>query len=977
MRVIARNLLTRSIRASILVSGFAAIGLSATALGQTPPAKTKSQKKPATLQTIQVLGSHIRRAQLETANPVIVVTPEQIRRSGDQTIAQVVQNLPAVSGPIDGPNMSNGGSTAGATVVSLHGLGPSRTLVLIDGQRVVNKNLSAIPIGAVERIEVLTNGASSVYGSDAIGGVIDIILRKNFNGLEVQTNAGVSSHGDGQRRGYSAMFGKTSSKGSFVAAVSYNNMDGIQASARNFSNRVLSLTGSTHTPIHQIVSGDTFPFRGFISIPPSLQAKFGCGVLSLNKSASGMTAPTTLSDYHCLAPDDLLNDGDFSQLTESVHRTNAYVSGTYNFTDHLTGYFTGLYDRSVANGAIPPGIFTTLDGNVVSQFNMYNPFGITFGNGDAGSFRFTNPVLGERDGPTSQTSDEVQFGVRGSYELFGHHWSWDIGYDYGRIGTLGNTVGYLDVPSLNPGLGPSMIVNGTPACVTVPGDPGTVIPGCVPWDPFDLRNPIDRAVLQGAEQLGVSTETQLERIKHASLSGGILSLPAGTVQLALGVDYRSEYLSANASGNMVVNSTGFCILGTGCSTPLNGGFSVKTAYGELFVPILHDLPGVSDLNIDLGDRLSKYSDFGSTDNWKVGVEYRPVPDLLLRGTVSQVFRAPSITDLFEPSSFGAIFLNSDPCTGITAANPACVGVPTNGKFVDSVVAEHAQMTGLFSGSEPAGFPLGPEFGKSFDFGVVYSPAAIPGLSGSVDVWRVYLKNVISSVDAQAVLNLCFQGQSQFCPLIHRFPADSSTPGQLNNIALPTANLGRLDVKGIDVQGSYRLPMLPIGQFTATIKATYMSKDDVETAPGTSSNVVIGGAGMYNGDVSALGFIPRIQAQGIVTWARGPWNASWRLQFIGPFNLGSGQVARGYSAVPGFANPVAIRFGAMTYSNLQVGYHVEPIDSDISFGVNNVFNKQPPILGNSNAPSSSDGNTNGNYFDVIGRYYWANFTVHFH
>jgi len=949
---------------------------------QQPPASAPSAppSKPETLQTIVVTGSHIRRVDIETANPVVAVTAAQIQQTGDLTLGDIVQNLSAVTGPINNPYINNAGHIGGATQVGLRGLGPSRTLVLINGQRVISNDLNAIPAQAVERIEVLTNGASSVYGSDAIGGVINILLKSNYEGAQFQASYGISDHDDGERKGFSFMFGQTSDKGSILAGVDYNKMDAIEESARQFSRHTESITGSTNTPLHTFFGGSSFAPRSVTTLPPSLRAKFGCTNVSLNPSAVGQTAPTTLADFHCTNRSlDLYDFAESRPITTPQERTDAYLNGVYHLTSNVDAFLTVLHNRTQSGFLLGPPVWATNSGLVLSQYSMYNPFGITFSPTNGNVLRSRLTTMGNRFTAITTTTDEGMFGLRGNLGVFGQDWTWDVGYNYGHVSQLWDVEGLPELPLLLPGLGPSMLVNGVPACVSTPGDPNTVIPGCIPWDTFNLENPASLEVVKHATTPALVDTWDIERIKHADISGGLFDLPAGTVQLALGAAYRTEYTNNTVDPVLIINDIGTCTFSSQCTSHLQGGYSVKEAYAELFIPVLKDLPFVHALNVDLGDRYSKFSDFGSTNNWKIGVEYRPIEDLLLRGTVAKVFRAPTIGDIFAGTSFGGQVINSDPCDHITVANPACVGVPLDGTFVDTQVANHQQINTLASGSAFANFPLGPENGKSFDFGAVYSPHFLPGFSASIDTWRIYLNDVITGVSGGTILTACFNGLLQFCPLIKRFGADTNSPGQIIEFLSPVVNLGRIDVKGTDLQASYTLPNLPVGQFAVTLQGTYLDQYNQQTAPGQPGNRVIGMAGNANTDVGGgiAILLPRVRGQGQLTWQLGPWSALWRMQYIGRFEVGSHQVSRGYSAVPGFrpGNPYVLHYGAYVYNDLAVGYDIAPLNTRIDFGVNNVFDKQPPLIYN-NITGLGNANTDSADFDVIGRYYWGRLTVDF-
>ncbi|HVT31096.1 MAG TPA: TonB-dependent receptor, partial [Rhodanobacteraceae bacterium] len=435
-------------------------------------------------------------------------------------------------------------------------------------------------------------------------------------------------------------------------------------------------------------------------------------------------------------------------------------------------------------------------------------------------------------------------------------------------------------------------------------------------------------------------------------------------------------------------ATGGCILGSQCTSNLQGGYTVKEAYAELFVPVLKDLPFFHALNVTLGDRYSKYSTFGDTSNWKVQVEWRPIEDLLLRGTVSKVFRAPTIGDVYAAPSASAPTLGSDPCdyagTGANpnAGNPACLGVPATGPFQNTSVALGNQIGALSTGSAYAGFPLGPEMGKSFDFGVVYDPHWLDGLSVSADVWRLYLLDRITGVGAQTVLDLCFNGVTTYCSLITR---NQSGPeqGQITNITQPTGNLGRLDVSGVDFNLTYRLPEFSFGRFVASVNATYMKQFDADIAPGLPGDSVFHLAGHFTpffssalsgcpGNTGAC-TIPRWKAQTFVNWTLGSWDASWRMRYIGRFQMGNPNLDEASSAYPGLPGSV-IKYGAYTYNDLSVGYNIEALNTRLEVGVDNIGDKQPPFMGYDQ--QTLNAGTDPSTFDLIGRYYHAAVTVKF-
>jgi outer membrane receptor protein involved in Fe transport len=991
-----RSELSKAVNTALSLGAVAAVGVAGTAMAQNATPDQSNQQQPQTLQTIVVTGSHIRRVDLETSNPVVAISAQEIQATGKLTLGDVVQSLPVITGGVENPRVNNGGGS-GATNVGLRGLGAQRTLILIDGARLIGlggvADLNVIPAAAVERIEVLTDGASAVYGSDAIGGVVNIILKSNYQGAQFQLNYGISDHDDGARRGASFVFGQTSDKGSILAGVSYNKFDGVLQSARDWSKDALSASVTANGGLSVSVGGSTFAARDFISVDPALAAQFGCSsdqTLSLNPSAwTNSDAPTTNADYHCFGtqPGDKYNYAAVNLLMTPQERTNGFFKGTYHLTDNIDFYGTVIHNKTSSGFQLAPAVFgtATVAGVTISKDSYYNPFGVDFSGTSGALYRSRLYPSGNRAAQIGTTTDFVNFGFRGHFNVLDRDWTWDVGYNYVHISQVNTLLGLPDQSKILPGLQASFLnADGVVQCGT-PADPISLA-DCTPWNALNLNSPSAQSVLASAASPALTNLYQTLRTEHADISGGLFDLPAGTMQLAAGVSYSKRYRNNTVDPVLILNpATGTCTLGSQCSAHTQGGYTTKEAYAELFVPILKDLPFVHALNVTLGDRYSKYSTFGSTNNWKVGVEFRPIEDLLLRGTVSTVFRAPSISEVFQPPVSSAPLLSSDPCDFIAptpttpnpnAGNPACAGVPATGTFIDQFVANAQQINAITSGSAYAGFPLGPEQGKSFDFGVVYSPHFVPGLSVSADIWRIYLNDTITSVGVQTVLDLCFAGVTQYCPMVDRIQAGPNA-GQPGTFLQPTANLGRVDVTGVDFAANYRLPAFSFGQFTIGLNATYMKQFKIQTAPGQEGNTVINSAGVMGTTGSSLAascpfaagaicFFPRIKAQGNLGWQLGPWDAQWTMRYSHSFEIPN-EVQSGLN-VQGFD-----RYGSYVYNDVTVGYNIEPINTRIDIGVDNVFDKEPPMLW---ANHSQNANTDPNDFDTLGRYYWGRVTVKF-
>ncbi len=995
----SKNKLWDAIQQAFLVSSapVAALTLGSLALPAFAQNATTTQngQKPQTLQTIVVTGSHIRRVDLETSNPVVAVTAQQIQATGKQTLGDIVQNLPVITGGVENPNVNNGGGS-GSTNIGLRGLGASRTLILVDGQRLVGfegiVDLNFIPVSAVQRIEVLTDGASAVYGSDAIGGVINIILKSNYQGAQFQANYGISDHSDAERKGANFLFGQTSDKGSILAGVEYQQFSELLESARKFSNYALSISTSSGSGVCSPLSGHAgfFVCPGGSSSAPRDRIRIPSkGLdLSLNQSAATAgTSPTTLSDYHPFVSSlDKYNYAAVNLLMTPQERTNAFFKGVYHLTDNIDFTATYLHQKTVSEAQLAPPVFGTNTGATIAANSYYNPFGVDFTPSNGNTFQTRMFPVGDRIFHSATTKDQLDTELKGNLNILGQNWTWDVGYNYGHASRLGTDLGFPNQSALMSGMGPSYFdaATGTVVC-GVPG--GAPVANCTPFDPFNQFNPNTQAVERASASPSMVDTWYISRTYHADISGGLFNLPAGTVQLAAGLNYNKQYTN-NTVGPLILiedHPPYSCPLGSACASHLQGGFNVKEAYAEAFIPILKDLPFVHELNLDLGDRYSKYNAIGSTNNWKIAFEYRPIDDLLLRGTETTVFRGPSIAQVFGPPGSSAPFLSYDPCDGFTGAPAgsgpaiACQNVPTNGTFKDFYVQTHLQTGAIDAGSKFFGINLKPESGKTFDFGAVYSPHFVPGLSMSVDFWRVYLNNTITAVGIQTSLIECYDGVLSFCPNV--LPRDPT--GQPLTWKQPTQNLGRIDMKGIDFQANYRLPQFSFGQFEVGVQGTYMKEARFNTAPGYPGSLVLNGVGMMGTFGSALGstcpfpagglcFFPRIRATGTLGWQLGPWDAQWTMRYISKFKGGSAdpsQLASMAAPTPG----IVFNYGATVYNNLTVGYNIEPINTRIDVGVDNMFDKQPPMLF---ANNSLNANTDPEDFDVIGRYYWGRVTVKF-
>jgi outer membrane receptor protein involved in Fe transport len=609
----------------------------------------------------------------------------------------------------------------------------------------------------------------------------------------------------------------------------------------------------------------------------------------------------------------------------------------------------------------PIPIFANGDNFLVSADSYYNPYGVNFGTDRTTGTSYNDlnsraTVLGNRSYQYNTYNLQLNPGLRGS---FGNSsWQWDADINYGRVRQISRNNGFLDYDAFNQAVGPSFLdSDGTVRC----GTAGNAIAGCTPLDIFNLNSASSLATLQSMIVNPTVTSVYTVKQFEANANGDLFDLPAGTVSLATGLSYRKESTSTSADSLWTGDENGLCGVIEYCASTLAGSFNVKEAYAEALVPLLSDLPGIRSLNLTVGSRWSDYSTVGSKTNSKVSLEWRPVDDLLLRGTVSQVFRAPNTSELYAGVAGDAATAN-DPCNGYTGGHEAaCANVPTDGSYRQA----DGQVSGKASGSVLAGYQLKPETGRSYDVGFVYDPHWLDGLSFSVDSWKINLKDTISTVSAQTVMNQCYSNPSSaFCALIHR-----NGNGTINYIAEPTVNLGKLWAAGTDFGLAYRFPETSFGKFNASLNGTYMKRYDVNPDTTDPSSVVIHNAGMYT---YSYGNFPRWRGLSTLNWSMGDWSASWRMRYVGRSQIGSDDLTQGLSADSDVAG-VERKVGAYVYHNIQVGYNVQPWHTRFDLGIDNVADKQPPLYYSNNVTNA---NTDVATYDLLGRYYWVRATVSF-
>jgi len=925
----------------------------AEAIQSTPPATAQAQN----LKGVVVTGSLIRRVDIETASPVVTLDRATISASGKPVLGDVLQALPSISGNATNPqNNSNGGGGAtpageagdGASRVSLRGLGVERTLVLVNGQRMANPDVNLIPTDMIERTDVLAEGASTVYGSDAIGGVVNFILRKDFQGAQLSVNGGISGHGDAERRGMTLTAGSTGDRYSIVGGVDFNKYDPVLNPARKFAAQVLYLSGGVITP-----SGSSSIPNGRIQLPGSFASRYGCAV-----NSSGTMYVTrdkgdgsSLDDYRCYrGASDNYNYAVSNYLQTAQKRTNGFVLGSYNITDNTTAFVDAFYNHTVSSGQDASTPYGTSPLFSISASNPINPFGVTFSQnpipGDPNSgYRFQTRLtgIGPRIHLFTTDTGQINTGLRGN---FGQEssWIWDASINYSH--TKRNMVEPV-----------VMVASKMQAAV----DAGANI--------FNQGDPTVSKQFEAAREPSQYVLTRATKQAQVDASGELWTLPAGAVQLSVGTLFRKQSMNYTVSPDSILDPATMTCNSGGCQSPGRGSYNVKELFSEALIPLLSNQPFAHTLNLDLGIRTSDYSTTGTTTNKKIAIEWRPIADLLVRGTISEVFRAPNLNMLYDGLSTGGggAALN-DPCAHRTAAElaqhaNACRFVPP-----DWAGNSILQVTGRYSGAIAAGAKLKPEHGKSVNFGLVYDPEFIPGLSTSVDFWHIYLFDTLTTIQTDTVVNACYNNNaSPYCGFIVRYDDTTRQPGQIYYVNTPAVNLGSLSTSGIDYTLRYKLPHFNLGNvdpgnFRLGLATSYVATYKNSATPGQPGAKSIDYAGTFS---QQFGNIARWRGTATVNWEKGNWNAQWQTRYVHRLTLHNGD-----AAIPGVDIPMA----SVLYNSIQLGYAIPKIRTRFDIGVDNLNDRQPPLIyQNSNLNTN---NTDGATYDLLGRYYWARATVKF-
>ncbi|MGY0650669.1 TonB-dependent receptor domain-containing protein [Luteimonas sp. A537] len=888
--------------------------------------EASSTDQATTLDRIEVTGSRIRQVDVETAQPVMTISRDDIQAGGFNTVADILANIPSAGSPTfsrTSPLTAN--AEAGGQYIDLRNLGAQRTLVLVNGKRLGIspdgfQDISTIPTIMVDRIDVLKDGASSIYGSDAMAGVINIITRKNFEGAEANAYFGQYGEGDGTKQTYDFLVGMTSDRGSVTIAAESHKEEGVWARNRWFSKD--SYPGYPQYSTTPVGQWGNWRLPSAANTDPWQVADRGSDTIGPGGWHDQTDADTSIpsDQMHAMTP---------------LKRRALFVNANYDLTDNIRfvadmGYTKRESDRQIAGYPTQSGAL----GAPMAADSYFNPTG----GASAVNWRRRGWEV-PRTTETDQTTWRLNAGLEGSFEIGERYFDWDVGYMYNEADTYITNNGNFYIPAVRDAVGPSFM-NGQGQIVC--GTPGNVIAGCVPWNPFAgfgtgaVANSLDDPSLVNylfkEEHASGKTETNNY---YANLAGSLFTLPAGDLGFAVGYEYRKE--EGGFTPDSIAQSGDSTNLASG---PTYGSYSVDEVYLELNIPILADMAFAKELSLNVASRYSDFDTFGDTTNNKFGVKWRPMDDLLVRGTWAEGFRAPTIGDLYGGTSDTFTTGFRDPCDtlyGSAAGTARCLqDVPVGYRqlqqgFVPTTTPGAQTPVAFTSGSNPL---LQPEFSESKTIGLVYSPSQVQGLSVALDWWNILIENTVVGDHPNDILSDCYVSLIESrCGLFSRDPGQGNI---VTELLYGSRNAGYVETEGFDLDVNYSMDT-DYGRFGARWATTYVSLYEVKSTDD---------AGVIPGQANGFGGTFRVRSNLNLSWALNDFAVSWGMRY----NSGTkeGCYFEEHCSLPNYQAPDTLgnivsqnEVGSTTFNDLQVSWNA-PWNARIAVGANNVLDKDPPV-----------------------------------
>ncbi len=972
----------------------------AAAMLMTSAASAQTTAATADESAIIVTGSRIASATLTSASPLQVVDQTAIESTGAANLQEVLLQSPVFGSPaVSRTNSNFSTSGAGLATIDLRNLGTSRTLVLVNGRRFVSGSpndqavdLNTIPTAFIKRIDILTGGASSIYGSDAVAGVVNFIYKTDFEGAEFNAQTGISELGDDVRYQFNGTIGVNSKdgRGNVMAYVGYSK-DGAVYSR----DRATSAIDQASLGVNNGDPADFFkvqrPF--FSSFAP--QGRFFGGASGLTVGtfdANGNFITGFSSNGSATRAPDGFNRSAFRTIAIPVERFLIATRANYELAPSINVFMEGTFAKSHVETVLEPfpvsssgtnGIFQGSGGffpvqQRIGETIFNNPFVpapllalLTDRDGDGlKDVSFTRRLsdIANRGNIADRTTYRIVVGLNG--EVF-NGWNWDISYNYGRTDDNQTSTGQVNLANFRSALVVTQ-VNGVLVCA----DAQARAQGCVPANVFG-RNTLSTAAASYVRADGNRTSFADQNVVTANLSGNLLENPlgAGPLGLAVGGEYRKERSAAAFDALQQAGLNG------GNAIPnTSGAFDVKEGYAELRLPLLADRPFFKELTLRGAFRVSDYSTIGTVYSWNYGGEYSPVEGVRFRVVSARATRAPNVSELFQGLSQTFPTGLSDPCAGITPQTTGTLGdtcrsfpgvnaniasnVSTafpNGQFVRT----QADLQGIsgFDGGNPL---LKEERADTLTIGAVIAPTQIAflrGFSFTVDYNKTRIKGAIVSTPRQFILDQCFRfGRQEFCQFVTRRPGleGANSPGSLQFINSGSTNSGGIFNSNIDATVNYVRDINADLRANISLAYTHVLNGYLIPTPGSDPDYFSGEIGAAK-DRFLLTIGARYKA--VTFQYRGTYTGRSYLddQFVNGYDI-----SRRSPLVA-----VGARYVSDLQAQFEVGQHYQ-----FYAGVNNLTGTKAPLIP-SNLPGNVTGaETDSGTYDAIGRRYYAGIRLKF-
>ncbi|WP_296946605.1 TonB-dependent receptor domain-containing protein [uncultured Massilia sp.] len=925
-----------------------AVAVALQAMGGIAQAQTTTTAPAAeTPQRVEVTGSRIRQVDLETAQPVQVMTQEQIQKTGLVTVGDIINNLSAAGTPAfsKGSTLTSN-REQGGQYINMRNLGSNRLLVLVNGKRWTQTvagytDMSTVPASMIDRIEVLKDGASSIYGSDAIAGVVNIILKKTMEGGQLSAYTGVNEKGDGKNKDFSLSYGAGDDRANMMFGLSHTQQGTVWAKDR-------AVTATSYGPNHLNAGYGAGPWGRIRQVNGSGAATGFNQYLNHTGGPEGDGTGANSRDpanYHAYANADADTFNSTSQMmfTSPTKLTTLFSKGSIALPYDTRLTTTAMYAERTSSRQVAGYPLNSLTQSkfpvYIDKDSYFNPYGNQVAGAGKGQdlFFYRRTIEVPRVTENENRTLHIDAVLEGDFTVMNKAWNWNVGYNHSAVTGSVLSTGNLNLLNLKKALGPSFRnASGAIQCGTAANP--IALAECVPFDILGGPSASTQAALNYVMSTGQATYGSTVNSATADLTGELFTLPAGAVGVAGGLEHR-EVRGYDRPGQF--EQSGYSTDLAGNAT--YGRYTVKEAYLEANIPLLKNVPFAEHLSLDIASRYSDYSNFGNTTNSKASVMWKPIKDLLARGTWAEGFRAPTLSDTFGggSQSYDSYLDACDSLYGAAANNAAvktrctAAGVPTTFRQVNqagaAVPAGGAQSPTPFN-TGAGNASVQPETATTKTFGLVYSPSFVNGLTMSVDYFDISVKNRIVGVSATYVINQCYvNGVQSFCDAIKRDPAT----GQITTLSRGNANLGELGTKGFDLTFAYRFPTTPYGRFGIRSESTYTDTYEIKS---TATSDFVNYAGEFG--------INRVKSNLTLDWSLGNWNATLTSRYYSGVKVHCWSAANNQEC----SNPTDAaswgtgysKLGSMTYSDLSIGYTL-PWKGKLMVGANNVFNRKPIVV----------------------------------